>query len=152
MLAGSLISVERDKNYFRCPLSLQLVLHCLWVTLAFLLSVVFRRFVSTPVVSGPVSAAMSSYAALTTGPVCDGGRAGSKDGAFGPPGSVPGLWHRLGRGMRCILFVFIWIKTNVRFPWLRAACMLDDQLFWACGCGVISSASRSLSLHAGLGP
>lgn len=23
---------------------------------------------------------------------------------------------------------------------------------WACGCGVISSASRSLSLHAGLGP
>lgn len=77
---------------------------------------------------------------------------GPEDGARRLPVPVPWPWHRLGRGMRCILFVFIWIKTNVRFPWLRAACMLDDQLFWARGCGVISSASRSLSLHAGLGP
>lgn len=96
---------------------------------AFLLCVVLERFVRSPIVSGPVSAEMSLQAALTAGPARDGCGPGSKDGAFGLPGSVPRLWHRLGRGMRCILFVFIWIKTNVRFPWLRAACMLDDQLF-----------------------
>lgn len=77
---------------------------------------------------------------------------GPEDNALRLLVPVPYIWHRSARGMRCILFVFIWIRTNVRFPWLQAACMLDDQLCWAPGCGVISSASRSLSLHAGLGP
>ena len=44
-------------------------------------------------------------------------------------------WHRLVKGLRCILFVFIWIRTNVRFPWLQAACMLDDQLCWPLDAG-----------------
>lgn len=50
---------------------------------AFLLSVVFQKFVRSPIVSGPVSAEMSWD--VTAGPVCDGGGPGSKDGAFGPP-------------------------------------------------------------------
>lgn len=62
------------------------------------------------------------------------------------------IWHRLGTGLRCILFVFIWIRTNVRFPWLQAARMLDDQLFGASGCRVTAGASRSVSAHGGLGP
>lgn len=47
-------------------------------------------------------------------------------------------------GLSCILFLFIWMRANVRFPWLGAACMLDDPVLGARGGGVVPGPSRSV--------